>query len=930
MSKYATILTAMNNNLTKNGLNGGDVEESRQNFGSNGLTELKQESFFAKLLMNLSDPIIKILIVALGLNLVFVLLGYSHWYETVGIFFAIAIATLVSTFFEYRNETTFQRLQAEAGKIYCKVYRNGALQEILIDEIVTGDLLLLQTGDKVPADGIIVQGELKADQSVLNGEAEEITKQPIEKNNVLTAKLQDKFSVKNYNLITKMTDSDFMDAYSVFRGSIVLEGNALLRVLKVGNETIYGSIVAEIQTGSEVDSPLKVKLTKLAKQISKFGYIGAIVIFVAFLFLDVSDKTGFDFGAMSAYFTDFSRFGPDILNALMLSIVIIVMAVPEGLPLMISIVSAMNMSKMLNEGVFVRKIAGIETAGSLNLLFTDKTGTITKGKLEVILFEDAVGRFYNDYTEIPAPYIGEIVTNSVLNSNAEMSNGFAIGGNSTEKALLTYVNSFKNFDELFDHEDIRHKKKIAEIAFDSRNKYSAIIVETKNNGNSANTSALYAKGAPEKLLPSCTRYLDNDGEVKSLDNLPMANINARIDNLAERQIRVIALATADLPADSGFDIQKPLEGLTLIGFIGIRDDIREESKQAIKSVQDASVQVVMITGDRKETAVAIAKECGIIKSRDDLALTSQELARMSDDEVSEALSRLKVVARALPSDKSRLVRISQSKNLVVAMTGDGVNDSPALRAADVGFAMGSGTEVAKEASEFVILDDNFISITNAIRYGRTIFNSIRKFIAFQLTINVSAVLISAVAPLFGFEHPLNVIQILWVNLIMDTLAALAFGGEPALKRYMHEKPKRRDENIVSNKIFAYVISASLWIFAVSLFFLFSPVVAGFFRTDADGTYLRTGYFAFFVLAAVFNAFIVRSDSPNLFDHISKNMQFVAIMLAITLIQIVLVYVGGEIFESHGLVGLEWVVVLIAAVTVVPVGQAIKVVTDKLK
>ncbi|MDR1034158.1 MAG: cation-translocating P-type ATPase [Bifidobacteriaceae bacterium] len=917
----------MNDNLTKNGLNDGEVEKSRHNFGSNGLTEVKQESFFAKLLANLSDPIIKILIVALALNLVFVLLGYSHWYETVGIFFAIAIATLVSTFFEYRNETTFQRLQAEAGKIYCKVYRNGVLQEILIDEIVTGDLMLLQTGDKVPADGIIVQGELKADQSVLNGEAEEITKQPIETNNVLAPKLQDKFSIKTYNLITKMTDSDFMDAYSVFRGSIVLEGNALLRVLKVGNETIYGSIVAEIQTGSEVDSPLKVKLTKLAQQISKFGYIGAILIFVAFLFLDISQKTGFDFATMSTYFADFSKFGPDILNALMLSIVIIVMAVPEGLPLMISIVSAMNMSKMLNEGVFVRKIAGIETAGSLNLLFTDKTGTITKGKLEVILFEDAVGRFYNDYTEIPKPYIGEIVTNSVLNSNAQMSNGFAIGGNSTEKALLTYVNSFKNFDELFDDENIRRKKKVAEFAFDSKNKYSAVIVETKNKDNTAH--ALYAKGAPEKLLPSCTHYLDNDGEVKSLDNLPMANINARIDNLAERQIRVIALATADLPADSGFDIQKPLTGLTLIGFIGIRDDIREESKQAIKNVQDASVQVVMITGDRKETAVAIAKECGIIKSRDDLALTSQELARMSDDEVSEALSRLKVVARALPSDKSRLVRISQSKNLVVAMTGDGVNDSPALRAADVGFAMGSGTEVAKEASEFVILDDNFISITNAIRYGRTIFNSIRKFIAFQLTINVSAVLISAVAPLFGFMHPLNVIQILWVNLIMDTLAALAFGGEPALRRYMQEKPKRRDENIVSKQIFTYVLSASLWIFAVSLFFIFSPIVTGFFRADAGGTYLRTGYFAFFVFAAVFNAFIVRSDSVNLLDHISKNMQFVAIMLAITLIQIVLVYVGGEIFESHGLAGLEWVAVLLAAVTVVPVGQAIKAVTDKL-
>jgi calcium-translocating P-type ATPase len=348
--------------------------------------------------------------------------------------------------------------------------------------------------------------------------------------------------------------------------------------------------------------------------------------------------------------------------------------------------------------------------------------------------------------------------------------------------------------------------------------------------------------------------------------------------------------------------------------VGIRDEVRPESVTAIKEVFDAGVGVVMITGDRKETAVAIAKDAGLMKNESDIVLTSDELAALSDEEIKLKMKDIRVVARALPSDKSRLVRISQELGYVVGMTGDGVNDSPALKKADVGFAMGSGTEVAKEASDIVILDDNFNSIDKAILYGRTIFNNIRKFIVFQLTINVSAVLINLAAPLLGHENPLTIIQILWINLVMDTLAALAFGGEAALKRFMKESPKRRSEPIVSKGMQKAIFTSSAWIFILSLFFLFSPLKDFF----GDEKSLHTAYFTFFVMIAVFNAFNARTDSINIFDNISGNKNFLLILGLITIIQIILVYFGGEVFKCYGLELKKWGIVLLLAASIIPV------------
>lgn len=893
------------------GLTDSQAEESKQKYGDNSMTEQASESFWDKLKGNLGDPMIKILIVALLINVVLAILGgvgvikegAPEWYEPIGIFIAIALATLVSTFSEYRNENAFQKLQEEASRIMCKVYRNGVITEVAINDIVVGDAILLQAGDKIPADGILIDGDLKVDQSVLNGESREAKKLAVPEG---------------------WTDTDenlnFDNEHKVFRGSVVCSGNAVMEVTVVGDKSVYGKIASELQTEDDRDTPLKLKLGKLANGISKFGYIGGIAIAVAMLAKTILFDTGFDpmlFLAPDGVFA-WVKLVEAIINSVMLAVIIIVMAVPEGLPLMIAIVSAQNMGKMLKDNVLVRKVAGIETAGSLNILFSDKTGTITKGKLEAVTFIDGGLNESKTYSEVGGK-LKDILSLSIHKNTLSIISGEGkdmkvIGGNATERAILGFAAG----------EACNAKvTAVGNIPFNSTNKYSATQVK-------GDYDLTLIKGAPEKILQRCSHYWGTDGEKKPFD---MTELNKRIDELANRAIRVLAIATSE---DALGEESLP-EGnnWTLVGVVGIRDEVRPESVTAISEVKGAGVQVVMITGDRKETAVAIAKEAGLLEKDSDIVLTSDELAQLSDEEIKQKLPNIRVIARALPSDKSRLVRLAQELDLVAGMTGDGVNDSPALKKADVGFAMGGGTEVAKEASDIVILDDNFNSIDRAILYGRTIFNSIRKFIVFQLTINVSAVLISFICPLIGLANPLSVIQILWVNLVMDTLAALAFGGEPALSRYMHEKPKRRNEHIISKKMMSQIVTGAAWTFILSLAMLIlgtfdassaQPGVSfleswGFVRESAiEGeahAYLHTAYFAFFIFIAVFNAFNARTDKCNLFDNLTRNKGFLMVFGIITVVQILMTYLGGAILSGYGLMQ-EWLMVLVMAISIIPV------------
>ena len=642
----------------------------------------------------------------------------------------------------------------------------------------------------------------------------------------------------------------------------------------------------------DVESPLKVKLSKLADSISKFGYIGAVVIAITLMIHKVIVAGGvspyFDLGMMYVF--------KDLLEVLMLAVVIIVMAVPEGLPLMIAIVLMQNTSKMLQNNVLVRKPIGIETAGSLNILFSDKTGTITKGELEVVEFFDGDLKDSYQSSKYTKEYMGLCIgknTGAMFDNNDKV-----IGGNATDKALLNFLGK----NEMNSLNDI---KVVKSQGFNSANKYSAAELE----------NVTVYKGAPERLLGKATKYINQNGQVLPIDK---DKLNAKIDSLADKAMRVLSFAYSESEL-----IEDALpDDLVIVGFVGIRDDVRPEAKQAIKEVQNAGVQVVMITGDRKETAVAIAKDSGLIKSDDELAFTSEELNKMTDDEIKAVITKIRVIARALPTDKSRMVRIAQELNLVCGMTGDGVNDAPALKRADVGFAMGSGTDVAKEAGSIVILDDNFKSIENAILYGRTIYNNILKFIKFQLTINVAAVAVSAISPFFGVEEPLKITHILWINLVMDGLGALALGAEPALKKYMSEKPKSRTQSLVNKNMMSQVLCAGAWLGVISFAFLKLPFFKEFFENE--GQHL-TAYFSMFVFSAVANGFNVRSEGINIFDHIKENKGFIKVMLAIVLVQIILTFVGGEIFSCtpFGIKG--WLIIIVMSLTMIPVDMLRKII-----
>ena len=856
------------------GLTDEEVSKSRESNGSNKIIEAEPETFWDKFKDAFGDPMIKLLLAIAGIMLVMAFMGYAEFGELIGIAISVLLVTGISAKTEIASDNEYRKLKDSTKKDVCKVYRNSKVVEIEVDELVVGDMVILQSGDKIPADGYLYKGDLRVDNSALNGEAEECKKFEVE----------DALSFEEVAITAEITGDTFVDKHSLFRGAVIFNGEGIMKVTKVGMSTMMGKM-AEDMADDEVDSPLKVKLTKLAEQISMFGYIGSVVIALALLFHKVLVAGGFSEYLSIGGILIFK----DVLEAIMLAVVIVVMAVPEGLPLMIAIVLMRNTSKMLQSNVLVRKPIGIETAGSLNILFSDKTGTITKGELEVVEFFD--GNLEDTYKD--GLKVKEMMKLAIGKNTGAMfdNNGKVIGGNATDKALLNFLSK----EEMEKLEDVVVEKS---QGFNSTNKYSASQLEGKT---------VY-KGAPERLLAKATKMLDKVGNVVEINKY---KVNTKIDELATRAMRVLSFAYSESAL-----IEDTLpEDLVIIGFVGIRDDVRPEAKKAIEEVQNAGVQVVMITGDRKETAVAISKEAGLLKSGNDIALTSEELNKMSDEEVKAIIPNLRVIARALPTDKSRMVKLAQELNLVCGMTGDGVNDAPALKRADVGFAMGSGTDVAKEAGSIVILDDNFKSIESAILYGRTIYNNILKFIKFQLTINVAAVAVCAIAPFLGIEEPLKITHILWINLVMDGLGALALGAEPALKKYMLEKPKSRNQNLVSKNMMSQVLFSGAWVTALSFTFLKLPVFVNMFGTEAQH---MTAYFSLFVLCAVFNGFNVRSEGVNIFEYISENKGFTKVMSIIVIVQVLLTFVGGKLFSCTPFGLQQWLVILGLGVTIIPV------------
>ena len=894
------------------GLSDKQVEESRAKHGSNAIPDSEPTTFWAEFIETFKDPMIRILLVIAAIMIVMFFFGYAEIYEPIGTIIAILVVAIVSAKTGVASDTKYRQLKDSTEKDKCKVYRNGKLIVIEVDDVVVGDKILLQSGDKIPADGILISGAMRVDNSALNGEAEECKKTETD---------------ESFQLTDEITGDTFVDEHSLFRGAVVFDGEGILDVRKVGLKTMMGRMAEEMQ-GDEPDSPLKVKLAKLAKQISTFGYIGATVITLLYVayFIFLAPVTGvvdgkevlLGTGPQAFFSLPIAEIIQKFIEAVSLAVVIIVCAVPEGLPLMISLVLMQNTSKMLDHNVLVRKAEGIETAGSVNILFSDKTGTITKGVLEVVEFFTADGKTIpmdelknhgkvNDCLNFA---IGKN-TQSMFDSEHEI-----IGGNITDRALMKFIG-----EETFRKLEADTVNVVTDSqSFNSTNKFSQARIDAQGK--------TFYKGAPERLLAKAKKYLDADGNVRSIDEKAL---NAKIDELSNKAMRVLSFGYSEKPLKEN-EIN---DDLVIIGLVGIRDDVRPEAKSAIKEVQDAGIQVVMITGDRRETAVAIARDAGLIKSENDRVITSAELNQMTDDEIKKIIPSIRVIARALPTDKSRMVRLCQEQNLVVGMTGDGVNDSPALKRADVGFAMGSGSEAAKEAGKIVILDDNFRSIKDAILYGRTIYHNILKFCTFQLVINVAAVVVSALAPFFGVEEPLKVTHLLFVNLVMDSLGAIMLGNEPALPKYMHEKPRRRDESIISKKMASQIGIMGAWVVALSALYFMLPQIAAVFTSNASqgfgstvaisGEHI-TGYFVLFILAALFNGFNVRDEGWGIFGRLNENPNFIKIFLVIALVQAFIVNAAlipglgwlSAMFSCTPFSWQGWLVVIGMAVTMIPV------------
>lgn len=760
-----------------------------------------------------------------------------------------------------------------------------------IDQVVVGDIVVLQPGDMVPADGVIFEGKLDVNQGALTGESEP--------------------AKKRYSDVVEDL-SDYHNERALFRGTTIEDGEGILEVKLVGDNTELGKM-AEGFEKEQIVGPLQAKLKVLANDIAKVAYIGAILIALVYFFKVSIIDNNYNQAEIAAYFGNFFGWFKDLIEAIILAIIVIVVIVPEGLPMMIAMVLARNMKKLLASKVLVRQNVGIETAGSLNLLFCDKTGTMTKGKLEPAFFgsltdQDSLIQYHEKFQAIPAD-IKELLefsvrenTACVVNPDSKDAINCMVGGNATEKALLLFVEADKAKPSYQSTSLNRH------ISFNSHNKYSAS--ELQRDG----VVMSVAKGAPEVLLAKCTRMRIGK-EVKDLDPSTRLKLITLLDRKAEEGYRMIAFTYIDSPLEDDHNLP---QDMIVLGFVGIRDALRPETLAAVKRLHNAGIHVVMSTGDRVGTATAVAKDIELLTRDVDIAIESDDLSKLSDDDIKALIPNLRIVSRCKPIDKKRLVRIAQDMGLVVGMTGDGVNDAAALLASDIAFGVGSGTEVAKEASHLIILDDNIHSITSAVHYGRSIYRSIQKFVNYQLTVNAGAILILLLAPFFGVKKPLDMTQLLWINLIMDTLAALALSGEPPLPKHMKEKPKQRNERIINADMWSSIFSKGLYIAMCSILFivLLNPSKPGTMFYQNEPAFL-TAFFSLFVFFNLFNALNSREEGLNIFSHITKNTWFIAVFCVIFIVQILLIFFGGKVFRTTPLPWSQILFLLAIAVTIIP-------------
>ena len=861
-----------------NGLSSKEVLKSRELHGSNKLPEPKLDKWYDFAKEALSEKITMILIAIAVLQLFLGVMGVMDLSDPIMILVVLAIVTCIAVKTGLGVQKSAAELRAKTSVRYCDVIRDGKVQTINKDELVVGDLVCVGMGQEIFADGYLVEGKISVNNAAINGETKECKKTPIE------------------GYVHKKTTST--DAYTnqncLFAGTTVMSGEGKMIVTDVGVNTVNGDTLVKMQTLEAPKTALDIALDNLSDFISKWGTIAAVITFAV---LTISGIAQVGFG---------EYFSGGVLNIIQkiaqnfsVALTIIVAAVPEGLPLIVKLVTKQNVKTMEKFNILAKNPGKIPELAYVDIICTDKTGTLTTG---IMTPKKIIDGFGNDVNKDSVLW-NNIKANISLNNSATFdSENNITGGNSIDRAVLSLVNP-----ETYVDIQEKYPVKLKQV-FNSSNKYSAF---TTKDG------VTYYKGAPEKLIEHCTKVMNSSGEI--VENSDKDALSNAITAMTSNAMRCIAVTMAD-----GDLVENEIpNGMTFLGIIGVVDPVRDEVPSAVKTAHKAGIQVIEITGDCIETAVAVATECGIYKNGD-LALTNDEFEAMSDDEVKSIIPRLRVISRCSPNTKLRLVTLAQEIGKSVAMTGDGVNDSPALKRADVGFGMQGGSDVAKEASDIVLTDDNFASVVKAVELGRTFMHNIMMFLEFQLPINISLLILSVIYPMIATGALLASVQILIVNIIMDSLNSLSFGGEPPKDEYMTEKPIKKGSGLFIRGAKKRIAISTVAFIALYGIITFSPI-ANMFATEAEA---MTARFALLCFMAVFNGFNIRTEHINLFNGIGKNKLFSAIAIGIFVMTFALCNFAENLVKVTALDFKHWVVVVILAFMVIPIDLIRKIIEKK--
>ena len=861
-----------------NGLSSSEVLRSREMHGSNKLPEPKMKKWYDFAKKALSEKITMILIAIAVLQLFLGFIGVMELSDPIMILVVLAIVTVIAVKTGLGVQKSAAELRAKTSVRYCDVIRDGKIQTINKDELVVGDLVCVGMGQEIFADGYIVDGKISVNNAAINGETKECKKTPIQ----------------GYIHAKTTSTSAYTNPNCLFAGTTVMSGEGKMIVTDVGVNTVNGDTMVKMQTLESPKTALDIALDNLSDFISKWGTVAAVVTFAVLTMT----------GIMSVGFSNY--FGGNVLDVIQkiaqnfsVALTIIVAAVPEGLPLIVKLVTKQNVRTMETFNILAKNPGKIPELAYVDIICTDKTGTLTTGVMTPKKIIDAFVDEVDESSELWKAMVNNICIN---NSAVFDGNGEITGGNSIDRAVLTLTDS-EEYGKIVNDLQIKAKQ-----VFNSSNKYSAV---------SCSNEVTYYKGAPEKLIEHCTTAL-GDG-IQTFTDIDKIRLLENIKEMTTKSMRCIALTQS-----AGELVENELpNNMTLLGIIGVVDPVREEVPNAVAMAHKAGIQVIEITGDCLETAKAVAEECGIYMAGD-LAITNDDFEAMSDDEVKSIIPKLRVISRCSPNTKLRLVTLAQEIGKSVAMTGDGVNDSPALKRADVGFGMQGGSDVAKEASDIVLTDDNFASVVKAVELGRTFMHNIMMFLEFQLPINIALLILSVIYPMVATGALLASVQILIVNIIMDSLNSLSFGGEPPKEEYMSERPIKKGSGLFirgAKKRIAISTAAFIALYGI---ITFSPV-SNMFATDAEA---MTARFALLCFMAVFNGFNIRTEHMNLFKGIGKNKLFSYIAVGICAMTVILCDFAGALIKATALDLNHWLVIIALAFMVIPVDLVRKAVDNR--